>query len=139
MDSTIGSLGVPRLPVSDFPVLPSDGFAYICLVPAELMFLDPKKGVLKVFQISMHKGWVSQRGVDSDVPGIDREVETGLLISGGPTHLPSGPGRNGCGVGQEGSGHTRSMCIQSALYSGKVSPGPPETLMFPNNRNPDDF
>lgn len=82
---------------------------------------------------------MSQRGVDSDVPGIDREVEIGLLISGGPTHLPTVPGRNGCGVGQVGSGHTRSMCTQSALSSGKVSPGLSETLMFPNDRNPDDF
>lgn len=77
--------------------------------------------------------------MDSDVPGINREVEIGLLISGGPTHLPSGSGRTGCGVVQEGSGHTRSICIQSALSSGKVSPGPPETHMFPNDKNPDDF
>lgn len=39
-----------------------------------------------------------------------------------------------------GSGRVRTHKHHvSALSSGKVSPGPPETLMFSNDRNPDDF
>lgn len=137
------------LSASAFPVLSSDGFAYICSVPAELMYLDPKRGVFKVCPISMHRGWDFWK------------MNTFLLF---PSKSPAGePMRSGVrcawsrqgelkqavyfwwshtsgyGVGQVGSGHIGSMCPQPALSSGKVSPELPDTLVFPINRNLNDY
>lgn len=75
----------------------------------------------------------------SDVPGIDSGADIGILSSGDPTHLPAGPGWNGGGVSQVGTGHTGKHVL-SLLCPPEGEPSTAKhSPMFPNNRNPDDY